>query len=88
MRGFGLLIAMDAIDRALQEQAEAARKRPVHPRAAATADGMPADGLDPANIEARMSAWGAWARRREIEEAGPPIRLAPRHSSNRSPTTT
>jgi hypothetical protein len=88
MRGFGLLIAMDAIDRALQEQAEAARKRPAHPSAAATVDGMPADGLDEANTEARMSAWRAWARRREMDEAGPAIKLAPRPTSDRSPTTT
>ena len=30
----------------------------------------------------------AQTRLRKFEEAGPPIRLAPRHSSNRSPTTT
>ncbi len=80
MRGFGLLIAMDAIDLALREQGEAARKRPTPSPAPVGPDGLPSDGLDDANATARMSAWRAWAHRREVSPGSPAMRLASRAS--------
>jgi hypothetical protein len=75
MRGFGLLIAMDAIDLALREQAEAARKRPAPMPSAVGKDGEPVDRLSDANAATRVSAWRAWAMRRETAEPASPASL-------------
>lgn len=80
MRGFGLLIAMDAIDLALGEQAQAARKRPAPIPSVVGADGEPVDKLSDANAASRMSAWRAWATRRETAERAPSMGLVARRS--------
>ena len=87
MRGFGLVIAMDAIDRALQEQVEAARRRPPRPASTVDADGEPVDRLSDAAAATRMSAWRAWATRPQAPVPKPSLALVPRRSDADGATT-
>lgn len=78
MRGFGLLIAMDAIDLALREQAQAARRRPAAMPSIVGTDGEPVDKLSDQNATIRMSAWRAWSLRRETAERPSSMSVMPR----------
>ena len=80
MRGFGLLIAMDAIDLALREQAQAARKRPAATPSVVGADGQPIDKLSDQNEANRMSAWRTRSLRRETAERPSSMSLIPRRT--------
>lgn len=87
MRGFGLLIAMDAIDLALREQAQAARKRPAATPSVVGADGEPIDKLSDQNEANRMSAWRTWSQRRETAERPSSMSLIPRRTDVDGATT-
>ena len=82
------MLALDAIDEARRAELAAEvrawqrRPTPIAP------DGEPSDRLDEENAEARMTAWRAWARRRELAHAAPSIELAgPGREADPAPTS-
>lgn len=73
MRGLGMLIAIDALDLARR-----ASHGPDRSRLARTSslgpDGELDDGLTGGDVETRMAAWRAWARRRDLAGPAPVVR--------------
>jgi hypothetical protein len=86
MRGLGLMVALDALDTAQRAQNAIERRNRAH-AAEIGPDGEPIDRLNDDQSEARLSAWRAWARRRDVAEP-PAADFAPQHGRQTGTSTT
>jgi hypothetical protein len=73
MRGLGFLFALDALDLAHRAARDAER----HRTSRARSDGEPSDEPNEADSEARLAAWRAWARRRDVGWGSPALDALP-----------
>jgi hypothetical protein len=86
MRGLGLMVALDALDTARRAQ-DAIERRDRRRAADIGPDGEPTDRLNDDDADARLSAWRAWARRRDLAEP-PAADLVPRPGRQAGPSPT